>query len=88
MDTNDIKPGLPIVIDEVKARDLPKEWAERAKLDPDDVVSVTIGVTRREALRRLGPIMDRLAQSAAAKGLTPEKLREIIPDFPIELVRD
>jgi len=81
------KPSLPVTIDEVKGRDLPRDWAERAKVGPEDTVSVTIALSRREAMRRLGPIMDRIAAQAAASGLTPEQLREIVPDFPIELTK-
>ena len=81
------KPALPVTIDEVKGRDLPRAWAERAKIGPDDTVSVTIGASRRDAMRRLGPIMDRIAAQAAASGLTPEKLKEIVPDFPVDLAK-
>ncbi len=81
------KPSLPMTIDEVKGRDLPRAWAERAKIGPDDTVSVTIAASKREAMRRLGPVMDRIAAQAAASGLTPEKLREIVPDFPVDLAK-
>lgn len=81
------KPTLPVTIDEVKGRDLPRAWAERANIGPDDTVSVTIASSRRDAMRRLGPIMDRIAAQAAASGLTPEQLREIVPDFQIELAK-
>ena len=81
------KPTLPVTIDEVKGRDLPRAWAERAGIGPDDTVSVTITASRREAMRRLGPIMDRIAAQATASGLTPEKLKEILPDFPVDLAR-
>ena len=81
------KPSLPVTFDEVKGRDLPRAWADRAKIGPDDTVSVTISASRREAMRRLGPIMDRIAEQAAASGLTPEKIKEIIPDFPTDLAK-
>lgn len=81
------KPTLPVTIDEVKGRDLPRAWAERAGIGPNDTVSVTITASRREAMRRLGPIMDRIGAQAAASGLTPEKLKEILPDFPVELAK-
>jgi hypothetical protein len=81
------KPTLPVTIDEVKGRDLPRAWAERAGIRPDDTVSVTIAASRRQAMRRLGPIMDRIAAQAAASGLTPEKLKKILPDFPVDLAK-
>ena len=79
---------LPFRIEDIRGRQLPKEWAERAGIGPDDVVSVTIGPSREEALSQLRAVMDKIGQDAAARGLTPEKLREIVPDFPPELAKE
>jgi hypothetical protein len=82
------KPSLPVTIDEVKGRDLPREWAERAHVGPDDVVSVTIGPNRQQLADNLARAMDRIAADLKARGFKAEDIREAIPDFPLETLRD
>ena len=77
-----------VLIEDVKGRDLPREWAERAGIGPDDIVRVTIGPSRAELAKELGQVMDRVAARVQAVGLDPERLLKDIPDFPLELLRD
>jgi len=88
MENRSDTPSLPLIIDEVKGRDLPRDWAERANLGPDDVVSVTIGADRRQLSANLMRAMDRIAAELKARGFKPDDIREAIPDFPLELLRD
>jgi hypothetical protein len=69
-----------IIINKVKGKDLPKEWAERAEVCPEDTVEVTIQPSRDERLRELFAAMDRVGEEAERQGLTDEKLAELLKD--------
>jgi hypothetical protein len=77
-----------ILIEDVKGRDLPKDWAERAGIGPDEVVRVTIGPNRRELAAALRGTMDRISARIEAVGLDPNALLKDVADFPVELLRD
>lgn len=82
------KPSLPVTIDEVKGRDLPRAWAERANIGPDDTVSVTISADRQKLADDLARVMDEASAQLKAQGFKPEDILQVIPDFPLELLRD
>ena len=70
----------------VKARDLPKEWREREQFGPDDVVTVYIEPEDPELAQasNLSEIMDLIGKRAQERGLTPEKLDEILAEAKLE----
>jgi hypothetical protein len=82
------KPTLPVTFDEVKGRDLPRAWAERAGIGPDDTVCVTITADRQKRADDLRRVMSDVSAQLRAQGFKPEDILEAIPDFPLELLRD
>jgi hypothetical protein len=88
MDNPTDKPSLPVTIYEVKGRDLPRAWAERANIGPDDTVSVTITADRQKRADDLRRVMNEVSSRLRAQGFRPEDILEAIPDFPLELLRD
>lgn len=67
----------------VKARDLPKEWQERERFDPDSQVTVWIQPDDDPDLagaQSLSDIMDAIGAEAERRGLTQEKLDEILEE--------
>jgi hypothetical protein len=88
MDNPTDKPSLPVTIHEVKGRDLPRAWAERANIGPDDTVSVTITADRQKRADDLRRVMNEVSSRLRAQGFRPEDILEAIPDFPLELLRD
>lgn len=80
--------NLPVTIEDVKGRDLPKAWAERAGFGPNDTVRVTIGPARAEIAADLMATMKRVADALAAGGYRPDDILRDIPDFPRRLIAD
>lgn len=75
-----------VIINGVKGSDLPREWAAKAQVRPDERVDVTIKPqTSRESLASIG---DEAGKQARARGFTPEKIKEIIPDFPLDMLKE
>ena len=68
------------VIDHVKGKELPPAWAEQAGVGPEDEVEITIQSPREARLQQLFEIMDRAGAEAQRKGLTDEKLEELLKD--------
>jgi len=66
------RPSLPVTFDEVKGRDLPRAWAERAKIGPDDIVSVTITADRQKRADDLRRVMHEVSAQLRAQGFKPE----------------
>jgi hypothetical protein len=64
------------VLDNIKGRELPKAWAEKIKAIPDESYTVTIRPQRES--KSLKQVMSELSRKAQARGLTPEKLEEIL----------
>lgn len=77
-----------VVVDEVKGRDLPPEWASKAGVGPDDLVSISVGPSGKELAAELKRLMDRISAQIKASGVKPEDIRNVIPDFPLELLKD
>jgi hypothetical protein len=78
---------LPFRIEDIRGRRLPKEWAERAGIGPDEAVSVAIGPSREEAPARLKSLMHQAAMEAHIAGLSAADEIEAIPDFPRDLLK-
>ncbi len=76
-----------VTINGVKGSELPREWAAKAQVRPEDKVAVTI---RPETGRResLATIAKEAGRQARARGFTPQKIKEIIPDFPLEMLKE
>lgn len=66
----------------VKARDLPKEWREREQFGPDETVTIYIEPEDPELAQasNLSEIMDLIGKRAQERGLTDEKLEEILAE--------
>lgn len=67
-------------IERVRGCELPPEWAERAGIDADDFVDVVIQPPREQRLKALLSLMDQVAEEAERRGLTEEKLEELLKD--------
>ena len=66
------------VLDNIKGSELPKAWAEKIKAIPDESYTITIRPQRE--IMSLKQVMSELSRKAQARGLTPEKLEEILDD--------
>ena len=64
------------VLDNIKGSDLPRAWAEKIKAIPEERYTVTIRPQRES--KSLKQVMSDLSRKAQARGLTPEKLEEIL----------
>jgi hypothetical protein len=64
----------------VMARELPKAWREEGRFAPDQRVTVVIEPEDPElaAAASLEAVMDIVSRRATARGLTEEKLAEIL----------
>ena len=69
-----------VVLKNIKARDLPAEFAEGLDADPDELVRVTIDAEYHRNVRKLFEIADRASAEAERRGLTDEKLAEILDE--------
>lgn len=63
----------------VKARDLPREMAERWQVAPNEVVTITVRA-REQDNQALFRLIDGMAAKAKARGLAEEKLAELLSD--------
>lgn len=68
------------VIEKVTGKELPPAWARRAEVLPDEIVEVTIQPPRSVRLLALFEVMDRAGVAAQKKGLTDEKLAQLLED--------
>ena len=64
--------------EEVLGKDLPEPWQKKAKVEPYEIVTVTIQPGTEELTKRLLEIADRVTDEAGKKGLTEEKLNELL----------
>jgi hypothetical protein len=66
----------------VMARELPKAWREEGRFAPDQRVTVVIEPEDPElaAAASLEAVMDIISRRAAERGLTAEKLAEILDE--------
>ena len=71
-------------IEQVSGRELPKAWAQRAQVQPDDMVQITIAPDRDEASKKLIALMDNMGTQAEKNGLTEEKLNQILNEIDEE----
>ena len=64
----------------LKARELPLEWQQEGSFTPDEQVTVCIEPADPELARAasLEALMDIIGHRAQARGLTVEKLQEIL----------
>lgn len=66
--------------EEVKGKDLPKEWRDKANVSPDEIVEIVIQPPRSEQLKKLFGLMDSMSDEAKRNGLTEEKLAELLSE--------
>jgi hypothetical protein len=68
---------MPInVLDNIRGSELPSDWAKKIQAIPDEKYTITIRPQRES--RTLKQVMSELSRKARARGLTPEKLEEIL----------
>ena len=67
-------------IEQVRGRDLPSDWARQAGVSGDEVVEVVIRPPRTQRLEQLFNLMDRMGEEAKRRGLTEEKLQDLLAD--------
>ena len=79
---------LPLTIENAKGRDLPRDWAERAGIGPDDVVRVSILPNQERRLAEIRALWNRIGANAAKLGLDETALLNDVPDFPLELLKE
>lgn len=63
---------------EVPGRDLPEKWRMLAEVSPDEYVTVIIQPSRDNLTSKLLEIAERASDEAKKKGLTEEKLSELL----------
>ena len=68
------------VISDVKGGDMPREWATKAGIGPNDRVDVVIRPTRAELVDRLVRLSQRIGAKPQNQALTDEKLAELLRD--------
>ena len=71
---------MKTITQEVPGRDLPEEWRKKAEVSPDEYVTVIIRPSRDELTRRLLEIAGRASAEAKEKGLTEEKLSQLLDE--------
>jgi hypothetical protein len=73
-------PPSKVIIKDVRVRDLPPQL--RADLDaaPEDIVRVIVDAQRACDVADLLALVDRMGRTAAKRGLTEEKLAELLDD--------
>lgn len=64
------------VFENIKGSELPKSWAEKINALPEESYTVTIRPQKES--KSLKQVMSELSRRAQARGLTPEKLEEIL----------
>lgn len=66
----------------IEARELPASWREEGRFLPDEQVTVRIEPAEPELERAssLAELMNIIGRRAQARGLTEEKLREILDE--------
>jgi bifunctional DNA-binding transcriptional regulator/antitoxin component of YhaV-PrlF toxin-antitoxin module len=69
-----------VIVRKIRVRDLPSEL--RAGLDaaPEDVVEVTVDAGRRRKVAELLALVQKIGAEAERRGLTDEKLGELLDD--------
>lgn len=69
-----------ITFNDIKGSQLPEEWTREAEAGPDDVLEITIGPPREKMTRELLETIDRIGKNAEERGLTEEKLTELLDE--------
>jgi len=64
------------VLDNIKGSELPNDWAEKIQAIPEE--SYTVTIRPQSESKSLKKVISELSRKAQARGLTPEKLEEIL----------
>ena len=64
--------------EEVKGKEIPEKWRKKAEISADEIVEIIIQPPRNEQIKKLFETMDRINDEAEKKGLTEEKLAELL----------
>lgn len=67
-----------ITIDNIRGDQLPQEWAKQAEISPDEIVAITIGPPRKQQVEKLLELINKIGQDAKKKGLTEQKLSQLL----------
>ena len=76
-----------VTIGNLKGRDLPGDWAQRAGLGPDDAVDVVLRPSAARPGAQAMASLTRLGESLRAAGVTEADLRREFPDLPEALLK-
>ena len=69
-----------VVSKNIRVKDLPPELTAGLDAAPDEVVRVTVDAERSRRVERFVRLAHDLSEEARAKGLTEEKLAELLDD--------
>ncbi len=66
--------------EEIKGSDLPDSLRKKANVLPGEVVTITIQPSMDKSLKELLEVMDKAGEEAQKRGLTDEKLSDLLKD--------
>jgi hypothetical protein len=69
-----------VIVRKIRVRDLPSELRTGLDAAPEDVVEVTVDAGRRRKVAELLALVQRIGAEAERRGLTDEKLSELLDD--------
>jgi bifunctional DNA-binding transcriptional regulator/antitoxin component of YhaV-PrlF toxin-antitoxin module len=75
-----LSPVAAVIVRKVKVRDLPSELRAGLDAEPEDVVEVTVDAGHRRKLAELLALVEEVGAEAERRGLTDEKLADLLDD--------
>ena len=69
-----------VIVKDVRVQDLPAQLKADLDAEPEDVVRVIVDAQRAGDVADLLAIADRMSRTAAERGLTEQKLAELLDD--------
>ena len=75
-----LSPVAAVIVRKVKVRDLPSELRAGLDAEPEDVVEVTVDAGHRGKVAELLALVEEIGAEAERRGLTDEKLADLLDD--------
>jgi hypothetical protein len=69
-----------VIVRKIRVRDLPSELRTGLDAAPEDVVEATVDAGHRRKVAELVPLVQEIGAEAERRGLTDEKLSELLDD--------
>jgi bifunctional DNA-binding transcriptional regulator/antitoxin component of YhaV-PrlF toxin-antitoxin module len=69
-----------VIVRKIRVRDLPSELRTGLDAAPEDVVEVTVDAGQRRKVAELLALVQKIGAEAERRGLTDEKLNELLDD--------